>query len=258
MAVTAAGYSSLWSRGTLRILGMKVAVQGEPPAAPFFLVTNHLGYLDIAVLASQVRCTFVSKAEVAAWPLFGTLASLSGTLYIDRESMRDTERVNARIAAHFSAGGSLALFPEGASTDGRAVAPFRSSLLQFPAASRMEVHCAAIRYIAPEGSPPASETMCWWGEMTLLPHLIRLFGTAGMLAEVSFSPEGIRAEDRKELATMLHAEVDRRLEALNGKEDILESDAERDPDADEAPVSEHASGHASGHAPWPHGAGAMA
>ena len=214
----AAVYSSLWSRGTLRILGMKVAVTGDPPKAPFFLVTNHLGYLDIAVLASQVKCTFVSKSEVASWPLFGTLASLSGTLYIDRDSMRDTERVNARIKEHFSAGGSLALFPEGTSTDGRAVAPFRSSLLQYPAASGMEVRCAAIRYIAPEGSAPASESMCWWGEMTLLPHLVRLFGTAGTRAEVAFSPERIRGGDRKDLAMRLHAEVGRGLEELKGNE----------------------------------------
>jgi 1-acyl-sn-glycerol-3-phosphate acyltransferase len=206
-AVVAAHYSSLWSRVTLRILGLEVAARGEPPAAPFFLVTNHLGYLDIAVIASVVPCTFVSKAEVARWPLFGTLASLSGTLYVDRGSLRDPARVNARIRSHFAAGGSLALFPEGTSTDGSAVAPFRSPLLEYPASDGMEVRCAAIRYFAPEGCPPASESMCWWGDMTLAPHLFKLFRMKGMRAEISFSPAKVRAGNRKDLAVSLRDEV---------------------------------------------------
>ena len=210
----ASGYSTLWGQGTLYLLGMKVVLQGPLPEKPFFLVTNHLGYLDIAVLSSQLSCTYVAKAEVSAWPLFGTLASLSGTLYIDRESMRDTKRVNARILEHFASGGSLALFPEGTSTDGNTVAPFRSSLLQFPADTGMPVHCATLRYDAPDNSFPASHSMCWWGNMTLLPHIIRLFSMADMRATLRFAPVPIQGRERKGLAQNLQKTVLSGLEIL--------------------------------------------
>lgn len=211
----AAGYSMLWSKVTLRLLGLKVTLEGTKPTNPFFLVTNHLGYLDIPLIASQLPCTFVAKSEVASWPLFGTLATLSGTLFIDRESMRDNKRVNDRIQKHFSSSGSLALFPEGTSTDGRKVAPFRSSLLCYPADRGMPVHCASIRYIAPQGCIKASESMCWWGDMTMLPHFIQLFSMAGMSAVIQFSSEPVRSFDRKELAQSLHQAVSTGLEKIN-------------------------------------------
>lgn len=214
--VAAARFSRWWSLGTLRLLGMSVRVHGKVPAAPFFLVTNHLGYLDIAVIASQVPCTFVSKSEVAGWPVFGTLASLAGTLYVDRKSKRDAGRVSRLIAGHFTSGGSLTLFPEGTSTAGYEVAPFHSALLEFPAAARYPVHCAALRYLAPTGFPPAAFTMCWWGDADFLPHFLNLFRMPGMVAEIAFAPAPVSGSDRKSLAGSLQEAVEERLRYLCG------------------------------------------
>jgi 1-acyl-sn-glycerol-3-phosphate acyltransferase len=215
--VAAAHFSRWWSIGVLRILEMRVQVHGRVPTPPFFLVTNHLGYLDIAVIASRVPCTFVSKSEVSGWPVFGTLASLAGTLYVDRKSKRDAGRVSRLIPDHFAAGGSLTLFAEGTSTAGYEVAPFRSPLLEYPAASRFPVQCAAIQYHAPFGFPPASLSMCWWGGATFLPHFLKLFRMPGMSAEIAFAAEPVSGSDRKSLAVLLHDSVTERLRWLNDR-----------------------------------------
>jgi 1-acyl-sn-glycerol-3-phosphate acyltransferase len=216
LPVEAARFSRWWSLGALRLLGIRVRVHGRLPPAPFFLVTNHLGYLDIAVIASQIPCTFVSKAEVAGWPVFGTLATLSGTLFVDRKSKRDTGRVSRLIGGHFAAGGSLALFPEGTSTAGYDVATFHSALLEYPAAARYPVHCAALRYLAPAGFPPAALTMCWWGDADFLPHFLNLFRMPGMTAEIAFAPSPVTGSDRKSLAASLQEAVEERLGYLRG------------------------------------------
>lgn len=216
--VAAARFSRWWSLGALRLLEIRVTSHGPLPAPPFFLVTNHLGYLDIAVIASLVPCTFVSKAEVARWPVFGTLASLAGTLYVDRKSKRDAGRVSRLIPDHFAAGGSLVVFAEATSTAGFAVAPFRSPLLEFPAASGLPVHTAALRYLAPVGFPSAASSMCWWGAADFLPHFLNLFRMRGMAADIAFSGAPVSAPDRKALALDLHAAVSQRLDYLNGRQ----------------------------------------
>jgi 1-acyl-sn-glycerol-3-phosphate acyltransferase len=233
----AAHFSKWWSQGALRLLEVRVNVHGHAPAAPFFLVTNHLGYLDIAVIASRVPCTFVSKSEVAGWPVFGTLASLAGTLYVDRKSKRDAGRVSRLIPDHFAAGGSLALFPEGTSTNGYEVAPFRSPLLEFPAATRYPVHCAALSYRAPRGFPPASRSMCWWGDATFLPHFLNLFRMRGMTAEIAFAPQPVSGGDRKSLAKVLQEAVGERLDYLRGRHAGTGPDGEAGPHgADPSPA----------------------
>jgi 1-acyl-sn-glycerol-3-phosphate acyltransferase len=227
--VAAARFARWWSLGTLKLLGVKVITHGRVPAPPFFLVANHLGYLDIAVIASQVPCTFVSKSEVAGWPVFGTLASLAGTLYVDRKSRKDAGRVSRLIPDHFAAGGSLALFPEGTSTAGYEVAPFRTPLLEFPAATRYPVHCAALRYRAPEGFPPAAQTMCWWGDAAFLPHFLNLFRMPGMVAEIAFACEPVSGADRKSLARVLQDAVEERLAYLNGRSAVSGDEAPNRP-----------------------------
>jgi 1-acyl-sn-glycerol-3-phosphate acyltransferase len=200
----------------LGILGVELRVHGSPPPSGCFLVANHLGYLDIAVIASQAPCTFVSKREVARWPGLGLLANLAGTLYVDRSSHRDADRVARSIGSHLQAGGSLALFPEGTTTPGFEVAPFRSPLLAFPAATGLPVHAAAIRYRAPEGFPPAALSMAWWGDAAFLPHFLALFRMPGMRADLSFAPGTVTHSDRKTLAWALRDVVAGRLDALEG------------------------------------------
>ncbi len=210
----ASHYARWWSLGMLKLLGLKVKVHGSLPSPPFFLVTNHLGYLDIAILASQIPSTFVSKSEVARWPIFGTLASFAGTLYVDRKSKRDSLHMGNKIAEHFSSGGSLTLFPEGTSTAGNEVAPFHSSLLQYPASVCYPVNCAALKYKAPEGFPEAGQSMAWWGDMAFLPHFWNLFRMRGMQADIAFAVEPVVAGERKTLAEQLRHSIQERFEFI--------------------------------------------
>jgi 1-acyl-sn-glycerol-3-phosphate acyltransferase len=215
-------------RGVLRILGIVLDIRGTPPRAPFFLVSNHLGYLDVMVLGALAPCAFVAKSEVASWPVFGALARWSGTLFIDRLAGADVVRVNALAADRLRHGGALVLFPEGTSTDGSNLAPFRPSLLQAPVAGCHPVHYASLRYRAPEGAPPARSCMCWWGDMDFLPHFLGLFRWRGLSASVAFGPEPLRYPDRKSLAAALHRGVGESLERL-GPADVRLADPGRPP-----------------------------
>lgn len=213
-AAWAAKYTRAYARGTLRILGIRLRVHGRPAPRPAFLAANHLGYLDVMAIAAALPCAFVAKSEIATWPLFGALAAWSGTLFVDRNSRADVLRVNRLIRGRLAEGGTLALFPEGTSTDGRTVAPFRSSLLETPASLGVPVHYAALRYRAPADAPAAARCMCWWGDMEFLPHFLALFRLRGLEASLAFGAAPIVDGDRKSLAGRLAQGVQERARYL--------------------------------------------
>jgi 1-acyl-sn-glycerol-3-phosphate acyltransferase len=88
-----------WSQRFAKLLRMRIVVRGQPPAPPFLLVTNHLSYIDIILLASQLGCTFISRHDLAGWPVIGHLTTKMGTIYIDRNARKDVMRVSEEIAA---------------------------------------------------------------------------------------------------------------------------------------------------------------
>jgi 1-acyl-sn-glycerol-3-phosphate acyltransferase len=192
-----------WSRALCRAMAVRVEVVGEPPRQPCLLVSNHLSYLDIPVLAGLVDTVFVSKAEVARWPVVGLLATRADTIYVDRERKRRLPEVNARIRQVLEDGDGVVVFPEGTSTGGDGVLPFRPSLLAPAAELGLEVRCARLCYATGPGDPPASESVCWWRDMPFGPHVLGLLRLSGIQARVFFPPEAVRASDRKELAERL-------------------------------------------------------
>lgn len=196
-----------WSRLCLRLLGGRLRLEGTPPAAPFFLVTNHLSYVDVLVLAARLDPFFIAKLEIRSWPLFGLLARTVGTIFVDRELRRDVLRVNRLIASVLAQGYGVVLFPEGTSTQGYEVAEFRSSLLDYPARDGMPVHAAALHYRTPAGEIPAHLGISWWGDAPFLPHAVQLLGLRSFEAVVRFSPRTVTSSDRKQLAELAHAAV---------------------------------------------------
>lgn len=196
-----------WASAVLRALHVRVSVSGTPPQAPFVLATNHLGYLDIPLLASQIDAVFIAKSEVAVWPVIGRLAASVRTIFIRREAKKDLVRVNELINAALERGEGVVIFPEGTSTDGSCVRRFKTGLLETPARRGLPVQYATIRYRTPAGSPPASESVCWWGEMEFLPHLIALARLPYIEAEIRFAAESFTGGDRRELAGRLGAAV---------------------------------------------------
>lgn len=196
-----------WSRVLLRLLRIEVVDSGESPEPPFLLVSNHLSYIDIPVLASRVDAFFVAKSEIAHWPVVGTLCRAMGTIFVDRESRRDVVRVLSELDQRLTEGHGVVLFPEGTSTDGSHVRRFLPSLLDAAARLERPVTCASVRYETPPGEEPASEAVCWWGGMTFGPHVWAMMALPGFRAHLSFGDEKILHRDRKELAIRSRAAV---------------------------------------------------
>jgi len=201
----------IWSRFVVKTLGLSVEVLGLPPRPPFLLVSNHLGYLDIPLLATELPGRFVAKSEVRGWPVIGLLASSVSTIFVDRTRRRDVVRVSGSIRQAVAEGDGVVLFPEGTSTAGHDVAPFRSALLAEAAEAGIPVHYAGLRYRTPPGEPPAEEAVCWWGDMTFTPHFLRLLTLSSIEATVVFGDEPILSRSRKTLAVRLNDAVRRLL-----------------------------------------------
>lgn len=192
-----------WSRCCLRVMGCRLSVEGEVPRAPFFLVANHLSYIDILVLAAVVDVFFIAKSEISGWPGLGLLSRTVGTIFINRELRRDVKRVNRLVERTLDEGYGVVLFPEGTSTQGYEVIPFKSSLLHYPAQERLPVLAASLSYRATGGHLPANLSVCWWGDASFSAHFWQFLGIPGFEATVRFVSEPVVDPDRKALAASL-------------------------------------------------------
>lgn len=186
---------------------MKVEVIGEPPRAPFFLVANHLSYMDIPVLRSVAEGVFVAKGEIDGWPLAGRMVRDMGMIFVDRARRRDIPRAGAMIIERLNEGEGVIVFPEGTSTRGNDVLPFNSSFLEFAANKDVPVTYAAITYRTPAGEESAGDAICWWDDISFGSHLWRFFGIGSSTAIVNFGEQPVINPDRKELARELTAKV---------------------------------------------------
>ena len=174
-------------------------------AAGGLILCNHISYLDILVLASASPVVFVAKSEVRGWSILGWLASKGGTLFVRRNKRSDVARVGQELARTIAGGVPVLLFPEGTSSDGQAVLPFHSSLLEPAVAGGWPVTPAALAYRLEGGS--VAEHVSYWGEMTFLPHFLRLLGLPAVEALVEFGAPMHPGKDRKLLARTLHEKV---------------------------------------------------
>jgi len=191
-------------RRVLRILNAEIKTRGPIPLSGL-LVCNHLSYLDILVISTITPAIFISKSEVKRWPVFGWFAALSGTLFVDRSKRADVARLNVEVAQTLDSGGLVVLFPEGTSSDGSCVLPFKSSLLA--PATRLDhpLSVAFLHYSLADGN--VGEDVCYWGDRTLVPHLANLFSKERVGVNVSFTRMDQSPATRKELARHLHSQV---------------------------------------------------
>jgi len=192
------------SRRLLRVFGIETQFTGDIPSSGL-LVCNHLSYLDILVLSALAPCVFVAKREVKHWPVFGWFAKLAGTVFVHREHRSQAVQTVDEIEAALQTGAVVVLFPEGTSSSGETVLPFKSSLLEPAARQTHPLTAGLLQYELGDGD--VSEEVCYWKDMTLVPHLINLCSKRGVQASVHFNHLREGNADRKQLARQLHAEV---------------------------------------------------
>jgi len=195
---------ALWlqrhSRRVLKIFRLEARVSGPVPTCGL-LVSNHLGYLDIFLLASITPMMFVSKREIKFWPVVGRLTQMAGTLFVDRERRAQVGQVNDEIQAALDRGALVVLFPEGGSSNGQTVLPFKSSLLEPAVQPAYPLSVSAIQYAIEDGD--VVREVCYWGDHTFFPHLLNLLGKRAIRATVRFAPVQRTGADRKQLAVQL-------------------------------------------------------
>ena len=189
---------------TLRFFHIKAQATGPVPARGL-LISNHLSYLDILVLSSLTPAVFVSKHDVKYWPVFGQFAVLGGTVFVDRTRRFQVGEVNNEITAALNQGALVVLFPEGTSSNGQTLLPFKSSLLEPATDPAWPLAVGWIHYEIDDGD--ASEEICYWGNHTFFPHMLNLLSKNHVRATVRFGQFSERNGDRKELAQSLRAEI---------------------------------------------------
>jgi 1-acyl-sn-glycerol-3-phosphate acyltransferase len=199
-----------------RIFGMHVAVSGRfSDSHPTLFVSNHVSYLDIMVLGSLIGGSFVAKAEIAGWPLFGWLAKLQRTVFVDRQRA-STASQGGLIRQRLGAGDNLILFPEGTSSDGNRILRFKSALLGAADlvidGRPLAVQPVSIAYAALDGIPIGRAFrpfFAWYGDMMLASHLWRMAGLGTTTVAIHFHPPITVAEcgSRKALARVAQAAV---------------------------------------------------
>jgi 1-acyl-sn-glycerol-3-phosphate acyltransferase len=203
-----------WARGALALLGLRFRMVGRPMDRPGAVVANHSSWLDIVVLQRAMRIFFVSKSEVAGWPVIGLIGRAIGTMFIERRPV-EAKRQQEVLYRRLKRGDTMCIFPEGTSTDGQRVLPFKSALfgvfLDLELHGRLWVQPVTIRYRAPEGLP--ATFYGWWGEMDFGAHLAQVLARSrGGVVEVAFL-DPLRAADfsgRKALAEAAQAAVEAR------------------------------------------------
>jgi 1-acyl-sn-glycerol-3-phosphate acyltransferase len=199
-----------WSLRMLEVLGVRLELQGRPPATGgVLLVANHISWLDILVMNASRYCRFVSKADVRHWPLVGTLATGGGTIYIERESRRDALRVVHHVAERLKCGDVVAVFPEGTTSDGRTLLPFHANMIQAALSAGAAVQPVGLRFVD-TATGAVSFTPCYVDDDTLLGSAWRTLAGPPVTAVVNYGePDHANGRDRRAWASDLQSAVDR-------------------------------------------------
>lgn len=203
-----------WSRKLLDILGISLHVQGQATPGAKLVVSNHISWLDIVAINAVVPSRFVSKAEVAHWPLVGRLVTAAGTLYLVRERRRDAMRVLGLMAQALREGHTVAVFPEGTTGSGHELMHFHANLLQAAIDAPVSIQPVVLRYSDPAHA--VSPIAAYVGDTTLMQSLWWVVTARGLAIHAQILPqEDVSQGDRRALAQKLHVRISQALSNAN-------------------------------------------
>ncbi len=182
----------VWLGWCRRTIGMDVSVAGGALVeGPALFVSNHISYLDVIAIGSVIDGSFVSRADIRHWPIFGFLATLQRTVFIERNP-RHARQHREELTSRLSSGDRLIFFPEGTSSDGTTILPFKSSLFSAAELEANErpvpVQPISIAYTRLDGLPLGRlmrPLYAWYGDMDFAPHFWQLLGLGRFKVEIT-------------------------------------------------------------------------
>lgn len=204
-----------WHRGVAKIIGLKIEVLGTPiHNKQIMYISNHLSYLDIPVIGSILKASFIAKEDIAHWPVIGFLSTVQQTAFISRNAYNAKKVANA-LDKMVKDGKSLILFPEGTSTVGTSVLPFKSSLFSLATPKDLPpipIQPFVIELISVNGKSPTTESRdlyAWYGDMDFAPHIWDYLQNKGATIRLTFldkiTPDA--EMDRKTLSKMVEDKI---------------------------------------------------
>jgi 1-acyl-sn-glycerol-3-phosphate acyltransferase len=188
----------LFHRGFCALVGIRIHEIGTRTSdAPVLILSNHVSWLDICIIGARAPVVFVAKSEVAKWPVFGWLAKLQRTIFIERERRQKTGAAAQEIGDRMLAGDAVVLFAEGTSSDGMRVLPFRSALIgsvhhalgESTHHKQITVQPMSLAYVGFGGLPVGRafrENVAWYGDIDLIPHFIGILASGAIDVTVSW------------------------------------------------------------------------
>jgi 1-acyl-sn-glycerol-3-phosphate acyltransferase len=196
-----------WALRTLRILGVRLGTRGLHVAPGTLVVANHVSWLDAIALHALLPAAIVAKSETRRWPVLGALLAANDTLFVERRPARSLLAVNADIGARLARGALVVVFPEGTTTGGDAVLPFRPALFEPAVRGAHPVQALALRYRDRAGRP--CRDAAYIEQMSLWQSLCAIAAVPGMTLEVQACGAPQTGAARRDAARRAHAAVQR-------------------------------------------------
>jgi 1-acyl-sn-glycerol-3-phosphate acyltransferase len=211
---------SVFSRLSLWLMNIELTVLNDPPENQHYLfVGNHQGMLDILLLAAVHPCLFITSVELRETPFLGTLAEIGGSLFVERRSRSNIINEMIGIRQVLQQGFSVILFPEGTSTNGERILPFKKTLMTAAAGTGIPIKPFVINYRSVNGEPMSHkwrDFVCWYGDIKFYQSLWRLLTVRSITAELEYLPEVVihTEEQRREVVVQIQAMVESRFSPI--------------------------------------------
>lgn len=205
-----------WFRVLTWMFGLRIRVVGRPEDEPVLVACNHQSWLDIVVMGATLSGSFVSKAEIAGWPLLGFFARSGGrTLFISRGEMRSFQALGGELLGRLRDGERVIFFPEGTVNDGAEPLRFKPRLFAAAGATGCRVQPVALAYTGGDGAARATMNR----SVGFVPHLLRFLATRRTEVVVTFTPALTEPEsDPRVLARQAHGRIAETLTKLSHAE----------------------------------------